>query len=433
MSRPLLQRLAAKLPRNRIVRSVLALTSGTALAQLITIGVMPIVTRLYTPTEIGIISLFQSFFIFWSATLSLRYSHALLVARDDTESQLVFRLAMGITILMSLLGLPVLWLLDHFRLFGFELLPNWAVLVAGPVLLGQGIFMVYRAWALRAGLVPAIARASVIRAAANGGTRVGLGLMGTGVVGLFAAEFAGACVSMLGLARATHRHFASSKPARIPLHDLRQVARRYAKFPLLEAPSAWIDALAMALPLPMVVMLYGPAEAGWFGLARLIVSAPNAQIGTAVADVFQMELAKAVLERNLTHARRVFYQFMRKMALLGLAPLLTILLTAPWIVPWVFGKHWTQTGLAAAAIAPWLYVSLIVSPLSRLLSVLQKQEFKLLYDLSAVSLLAGVYFVTKLHDLSFLQFLITLTIANIIAHIIYAAVLIGVMERKLAQ
>lgn len=166
MSRPLLQRLAAKLPRNRIVRSVLALTSGTALAQLITIGVMPIVTRLYTPTEIGIISLFQSFFIFWSATLSLRYSHALLVARDDTESQLVFRLAMGITILMSLLGLPVLWLLDHFRLFGFELLPNWAVLVAGPVLLGQGIFMVYRAWALRAGLVPAIARASVIRAAA---------------------------------------------------------------------------------------------------------------------------------------------------------------------------------------------------------------------------------------------------------------------------
>ena len=432
MSRLPLQRLAAKLPKNRIVRSVLALTSGTALAQLITIGVMPIVTRLYSPAEIGIISLFQSFFIFWSATLSLRYAYALLVAQDDEESHQVFRLSMIVTILMSLLGLPVLWLLIQFELFGFSLLPDWAVLVGAPVLLGQGVFMVYRAWALRAGLVPAIARASVVRSAANAGTRVGLGFLAWGVPGLFAAEFAGSCVSMLGLARATHRRFANSKPARFHLPDLRSVAYKYRKFALLEAPSAWIDALAMTLPLPMVAMLFGPAEAGWFGLARLIVSAPNSQIGTAVADVFQMELAKAVLERNITHARRVFYQFMRKMALLGLAPLLVIVLTAPWIIPWLFGEQWTQTGHAAALIAPWLYVALIVSPLSRLLSVLQRQEFKLLYDVSAVSLLAGVYFLTSTQDLSFTQFLIALSVANIIGYVIYAAVLIGVMEKKLS-
>ncbi len=431
MSSRIRQRLAEILPKNRIARSVIALTSGTAMAQLIGIGVMPVVTRLYSPADIGIISLFLSFSSFWAAALSLRYSYALLIAESDEESHAVHRLSILVTVLMALLGLPVLWALQRFDIFGFGLLPDAALIISVPVFIGQGMFLVYRSWALRAGMVPAIAKASVIRSAANAVTRVGCGLLGGGVSGLFAAEFAGACTSMLGLARATHRHFAASRPMTMAAERLHRVARKYAKFPLLETPSAWIDALSLALPLPMIVVLFGPEEAGWFGLARLIVSAPNSQIGAAVADVFQMELAKAILDKDAQRARSVFYQFLRKMALLGLAPLLGVILICPWAMPMVFGEHWLPAGYAAAAIAPWLYAALIVSPLSRLLSVLQIQEFKLLYDLSAISLLVATFFVAQWLALSFLQFLLLVSAANILGYIIYAAMLVWVMERKL--
>lgn len=431
MPSSLRQKLAEKLPKNRIARTVLALTSGTAMAQIIGLAVMPIVTRLYTPAEIGIISLFLSFLAFWSATLSLRYSQALLVAKDDAESHELQRLCMIMTTVMSLLGLPVLWGMQHFDLFGFGLLPGIAIVVTLPVLLGQGTFMTYRAWALRARLVPAIARAAVVRAGANAATRIGFGLAGAGAGGLFAAEFAGACASMLGLARATHRHFADSKPARISSAQLRAIAWKYKKYPLLEAPSTWIDALTLALPLPMIVMLYGPAEAGWFGLARLIVAAPNTQIGTAVADVFQMELAGAVLARDPRRAKGIFYQFMRKMALLGLLPLAGALILGPLLMPWIFGKDWTQAGLAAAAIAPWMYAALIISPLSRLLSVLQAQEFKLFYDVSAILLLAAAFFVSRFMALSFIQFLLMVTVANVLGYALYAALLVIVIEKKI--
>lgn len=418
------------LPPHSFVRKVGMLAGGTAASQAIGICAMPIVTRIYSPAQIGIVSLFLAFFGYWASTLSLRYEYALLIAQDDAESHLVHRVAVIVVVVMALLGMPLLWLLQSSNLFEFGLLPPWAPLIAGPIFLGFGLFMVSRSWALRAGLIRQVTQAAITRAAANAITRIGLGLAGGGVVALFVAELAGASVSMARLATATRRHFTASRPAQFSRHDLRAVARKYSKFPLLETPSSWIDSLAFTLPLPMVASLYGAEAAGWFGLARLLVSVPNSQLGSAVADVFQMELAKAVLDRDGRRAHHIFYALIKKMALIGLAPLLAVIVLAPWLMPWVFGNQWAAAGSAAAAIAPWLYAALIVSPLSRALSVLQAQEFKLIYDVSALMLLAAAYFVAQAADFSFIEFLLAISLANVIGYGIYAVVLMKLIDRR---
>src|SRR5690606_24418062 len=105
-----------------------------------------------------------------------------------SESHLVQRLAVVLLVLMSLLAVPLIWALRQYDVLGFGLLPGYSPAVAGLVSLGSGGFMVYRAWALRANLIGCIARASMMRAAANALARVGLGLAGGGVLALFAAE-----------------------------------------------------------------------------------------------------------------------------------------------------------------------------------------------------------------------------------------------------
>jgi O-antigen/teichoic acid export membrane protein len=281
-------------PKNPLYRSILLLSGGTAMAQLIGICSLPLVTRLYSPAEIGTMSLFLSFFGFWVTTIALRYEHALIIASDDAESHLVHRLSIILVFLMSLLGMPILWFLQHYKIFQFQLLPVWTPYIAVPILLGYGFFGVYRAWALRAGLVSLISQASIARAGAVAGTKLGFGIVGGGVLGLFVAELAGALFSIHKLIKATKQRFLSSKPPTIGLAQLRQVSLKYVKSPLLDTPSAWMDALAMMLPLPMVASLYGAEAAGWFGLARMVLSLPNAQVGAAVADVFQMSLAEAI-------------------------------------------------------------------------------------------------------------------------------------------
>lgn len=419
------------LPKHSFVRRVGVLAGGTAAAQAITICAMPFVTRIYSPEQIGIISIFLAFFSYWASALSLRYEYALLIAQDDVESHEIQRLAIIFVFVMSFLGFPILWGLRYANLLEFGLLPNWTPFVAVPLFLGYGCFAVFRLWALRAGLIRQITQATIGRSGANALTRIGLGLAGGGLLGLFLAELAGAYASMIRLAIATRRHFSKSKPACFSRERLIEVARKYYKFPLLEVPSTWLDVLAMALPLPMVATLYGAAAAGWFGLARMVVSLPNSQIGAAVADVFQMELAKAVLERDLERTRLLFYSLMRKMAVLGLVPLAGSVFLLPRLAPVIFGHQWLEAGYAAAAMAPWVYAALIVSPLSRALSVLQRQEFKLIYDGFVIILIVISFFFAKLYNFKFIEFIITITVANIIGYIVYAIILRKVVDLKI--
>jgi O-antigen/teichoic acid export membrane protein len=265
------------------------------------------------------------------------------------------------------------------------------------------------------------------------GTKLGLGVFGGGVVALFVAELAGALSSMRKLMQATKEHFASSKPPSTSYAHLHKAGLKYVKFPTLDAPSAWMDALALVLPLPLVASLYGAEASGWFGLARMVLSLPNAQIGAAVADVFQMSLAEAVRDKDPHRARGVFYMLLKKLSLIGLIPLAISIVVLPWAFPIVFGQQWAPAGTVAAALAPWLYAAFVISPLSRALPVLQAQEWKLFYDFTALGLLIGCYVLASSLALSLIEFCLLVSAANAIGYAVYALVLYLLVESRLKK
>jgi O-antigen/teichoic acid export membrane protein len=209
------------------------------------------------------------------------------------------------------------------------------------------------------------------------------------------------------------------------------VARRYAKFPLYELPSVVLDAAALSLPVPMIASVYGVAASGWFGLARTLVAIPNTQIGAAVADVFQMELANAVRAQDHARARKLFYQLLKKLALFGLLPMAAIMVFAPWLAGMVLGKAWSEVGMLSACIAPWLYASLVVGSLSRLASVLEAQRSKLVYDVVAIGLMLAAYSIAKHQSFGMMMMVVSFTVANFIAYMIYLAVLLRIVWTRL--
>lgn len=419
--------------RNSFLHKVAVLAGGTAAAQILTICAMPFVARIYSPGQIGVFSIFQAFFGYWASTLSFRYESAFLIAQDDAESHVLRRLAIILVSVMSLFSMPVLWFLQNGGFLGFGLLPRWAPFIAPPIFFGYGIFILSRSWALRAGLIDKITQASIFRSAANALTRIGLGLAGGGVFALFFAELVGIFAAMFKLTWATVHHFSHSRPVYFRQESLLAVARKYSKFPLFEAPSAWLDALALALPLPMIASLYGAQAAGWFGFSIMMVSIPNSQIGAAVADVFQMEFSKVVLEKNTHDANRLFYSTMKKLSLIGIVPLLGVIFFAPLAIQLFFGDEWAGAGEVSIAISPWIYAALVVSPLSRILSILRAQEVKLIYDGFSLVFVFSIYTLAKFKELSFLEFIYAISFVNILGYIVYAFILSGLIKKRVNQ
>lgn len=420
------------MPTGRVAHGFVMLTGGTVTAQAITACAMPIVTRLYTPAQVGVISVFLAFFSFWTSLLSWRYESALLVARDDGESHEIFRLGVLCVVVTSMLAWPALWLLRENAIFGFGLLPAWSGWAAAPILCGYGIFMMLRMWSLRGGLVRNIAQASIARSASNALIRVALGLLGGGVPALFTAELFGAWGGAGALYRAARGRFATTRPGGRGWRSVKEVMIRYSRFVKYELPSVAIDNIASTIPVPMLASLYGAEAAGWFGMARLLVAIPNAQVGRAVGDTFQMELARAIREHDYAEAHRLFYRLLLLLSLFGLLPLIGFIAFGALLVPHIFGKSWTEMGWISACIAPWMYAALVVSPLSNLLSVIQAQQYKLVYDIFLALLMIMVYYLARESLFSMHSTVVCLSFVSVLAYAMYLAVLLFVMKNRVS-
>ena len=96
------------LPENAFVRKVLALISGTMMGQVVIVAVMPVVTRLYSPDDLGALAVFRSIIATLAVVATLRYQTAIPVPKDDDDAVSLVRV--GFAVLFTMVALTGLGL-----------------------------------------------------------------------------------------------------------------------------------------------------------------------------------------------------------------------------------------------------------------------------------------------------------------------------------
>jgi O-antigen/teichoic acid export membrane protein len=287
-----------------------------------------------------------------------------------------------------------------------------------PALLGAGVYLLMRQLRLRAGDYRSIAHATWLRALIANVMRIGLGLFGFGVEALVVSETAAPWLTLVILRQSW---LGQLMAYRYPFtrEEFGVVMRRNQRFPLLETPSALVDQLALMLPITAIAMLFGPAQAGLFGLAYRLVALPNAQIGSAIGDVFFAQMATYVRTGDLTAAARLYWRMAAQLALVSVGLTVAAIVLAPSLVPLILGEPWRPAGRYAAIIAPWVYAGLAVAPLSSALSVLKRQDLKILYNVVNMSLLLVVFVVARRCSLDPGSAITVLTAGQVASYIFY--------------
>jgi O-antigen/teichoic acid export membrane protein len=181
----------------------------------------------------------------------------------------------------------------------------------------------------------------------------------------------------------------------------------------------------------MIASLFGASAAGWFGLALAIGGIPASQVGSAVGDVFAMELAAAVRAGDRMRARSLFYKALRSLAAFGLAPIIALAVLSPMLAPIILGHSWSEVGWIVAAISPWLYIELVVSPITAVLFVLQVQEYKVIYDVLSVVTIAAAYAAARVLGWSIIYLVLAMAAARIVSYLVHLAVIVFVVQRRL--
>ncbi len=349
------------------------------MGQAIVILTTPIITRFYNPGEMGLLGIFMAFIGFVSVGVSLRYDMVIASVKSDHEADYLLASSIIFTVLTSIIAGFALLIMIRYNFLSYRMLPEWSVLVAVFLLIFTGCFSSLRFWFVRLQRFDIIARALVYQGVGRAVVPVACGPMQIGWIGLMLGEFAG---RILGLGRMIRVAWPAMKISMSPFSfdTFTSTLRRNWKSPAVLLPSSLLDSLAAMIPLPVISYLFGSESAGQFLLVQRISSLPSGLIATSVADVFHPSIAKTRWNEP-NRVRSVLSGVTRSLAMTSCAIYIPVILVSPFIFGFIFGDDWSTAGICMAIISPLSMVSLVVSPVSRLLLVADRIELKFLYDL----------------------------------------------------
>ena len=354
------------------------LLTGTALGQAAVLATTPLVTRLYTPAELGGFMVLFSFVGVVGFALSWRLELALVAERDETRARNLLALCLTLVPLMALAAGLGAYSLAQLHWLSTPVLPARSAVLIALLLTVTGTFTVLRYWQVRRAGFATIARGLIGQGLARAIAPLVFAFWQASALALALSEITGRLAGLRIVGRGAWS--AARDGARPALW--RGLVRENWKFPVLLVPSAVLDALAQNIAVPLLAYTFGPVHAGEYGLALRVGGTAVTLLAASLGDVLHSRFAAAtVAERQAILARET-----RRLAKLSVLIFVPVAVLAPLLTVPVFGRAWAGTGWMLAMSTPAFMAMLVVGPLSRILLVTQRIELKLIADVSCVAL-----------------------------------------------
>jgi len=152
-------------------------------------------------------------------------------------------------------------------------------------------------------------------------------------------------------------------------------AKRYQQFPKFNVASGLLEKMSGHMPVLMLSSFFGEAISGFFSFSQRIVGAPSAIVARAFGDVFRQ---KANVEfQNTGNCSALFIKTFTQLIVISPAPFLIFYFFAPEIFSLVFGEEWKIAGEYAKIMTAMFFLQFVVSPLSNMFLVAEKQHIDL--------------------------------------------------------
>jgi O-antigen/teichoic acid export membrane protein len=373
---------------SREFRRAVGVLSGAALmAHGITAAALPILSRLYSPADFGMLAVFASLASVLTAVAALRLDIAIPIPdqQDEAASLLVLSLCLSA---FSASALAVVILLSSgsiAALLGQPALAPYLMLIPVAVFTASA-YSSLQSWFVRAKRFPELGRSRVLQSALGTASQVGIGFLGSGPVGLlvgYTVNTGAACVTLGSRAWRDGRGMLSRQ---FSLDALRRTFVRHSRFPKYSALESVFNNGSVHLPILVLAASTSSAEAGYVIMATTLMQAPMSLLGTAIGQVY---LSRAAEEFRAGRLSSLTGETLENLTKLGVGPLLAAGIAAPFAFGPVFGSGWERAGALVAWMTPWFILQFLAVPIGMSLHVTGRQRWALLLQMLGLAIRLG--------------------------------------------
>lgn len=410
--------------RGGFLAKTLTLVLGTGLSQGITVLTLPVLTRLYTPEQFGVYSIY--FVIVTTAALVACLCYEPAIMLPEQEHQAIALLLSALMIAAGAAGLTAIvllaaggWIVSVARTPELYAVVSWIPLTI--FLLGATQALTY--WATRLGRFRSISVSRICQTAVTAAGQIGAGLVAARVSGLVVGYLVGLAA---GTAVLTLTAFVPVSRfvmhARYRLSQYRALLYAYRDFPLYSTWGDLMNALGFQIIPVALLRLFGAVAAGLYFLAYRVISLPLSLVGASIRQVV-LQQAAAELAKGNSISRLVERVIGRAAVFMGL-PWLLLALIAPQAFAIIFGARWAAAGAYVRVLAPLGFLQLVTSPISVVLITLQKQRLVAIIQAALLAIAFGSLALGHVVSSSAMTVLTIYTAAQCGLYLVYLGIIV---------
>ncbi len=414
-----------RLKESSYLLHIVTLMTGTLMAQAVTLLFVPILTRLYNPTEFGIYSLFFAVASMIGMVSSLSYEQAIMLPKSNRDAQVLVFLSTIITIMVSIIFAIVIYLFNDFFIDYFKNITYMLWLLPFATL-SIGLLQIFDAYSTRNEFYRKIATtkmsASIATVTIQSGSRYIFKLNGLVVGKMLSDIFALFLLISFHLKRETLQLKYLSK------RRLKANIKRHENFPKYQMASNLTNSISQNIPLFMFSTLFSPAISGFYALMYRVMLVPMLLISNSTRSVFYQKASKMYADGE------DIYPLYKKTTLtllkIFILPLIIVIFFGKELFSFIFGSEWIESGLIAQIAVIWFMFGFISPPTTVMFNIFSLQKVRLIIQLTTLLFRAlAIYIGYYLYN----SYIVSLTLFVIVGVIHNGGMLIYIYKKLKAK
>jgi O-antigen/teichoic acid export membrane protein len=372
--------------KDKFFRAIATLASGSLIAQSLSIVAAPILTRIYTPYELGFYALILTAESLFGGVICGRYDVAIVTEPDEKKVLPLIKLSFYITVIFSLIATIIYG--GYYFVYKDEYNDySHIIVLILLMLLLNGIMRILEAYNNRYKDFKTIASVYVLKTASQNILTIIFGLLKLSVLGMVLAHIFGL---LAGVKKQSQKLIPQLKEiALINRLEMKNVLKEHYRLPIFSTPALFANRFSYTSIMIFIEILFGLATLGFYTIANKLLGLPLSVLSSNVAKVFHQEAAR---EYDQTGS---FIKSFKKTSFLLMAlsiPMVIILyLFSPFVFEFVFGEGWAIAGIYVQILAPMFGVRLVVNTVAYGLQIVHKQKLELILQLMFMLVSIGCF------------------------------------------
>lgn len=376
------------------VRNVAKLLSANVVAQVIGLVVYPLLTRIYSPEDFGLLNLFLSIGVVLVIFGTAEYQYAIVLPEEEKKAAAIVHVGLILLLFTTIItAISVGWTKDIAELFNSPALGKYYKYLPVFVFV-SGAWNLLNYWYIRQKMYPRISGYQMSQSALLAGTKLGFGYCKITEGGLIYSSIIAPLIAIaISIAIAWKKCI--TPLVQFNLKDTITRAKEYRNFPLFTLPRSLINVIANQLPILLLTPIFGTERIGLWSMSLLLGFVPINMLTKAFYQVLYQHTAERV--HNHQSISVTFRQFTRWCT----AIIIPMFMGLYWILPdlsaWLLGEVWYDAGEYIRWMLPWLFCTLITASIGFLSDVFFQQKVGLYFEIALAvmritGLAIGIYY-----------------------------------------